>query len=68
MAEEGLKRLHWRLTHSHLEPMKDMGLTLKGHWHEILNYFDHRRTTGALEAALSRPPEAKHADIVTSTT
>ena len=30
--------------------MKDMGLTLKGRWHEILNYFDHRRTTGALEA------------------
>ena len=50
MAEEGLKRLHWWLTHSRLEPMKDMGLTLKGHWHEILNYFDHRRTTGALEA------------------
>ena len=49
-AEEGLKRLHWWLTHSCLEPMKDMGLTLKGHWHEILNYFDHRRTTGALEA------------------
>ena len=30
--------------------MKAMGVTLKGHWDAILNYFDHRRTTGALEA------------------
>ena len=30
--------------------MKAMGVTLKGHWDTILNYFEHRRTTGALEA------------------
>ena len=49
-AEEGLKRLYWWLSHSRLEPMKAMAITIKGHWDAILNYFDHRRTTGALEA------------------
>lgn len=49
-AEEGLRKLYWWLTHSRLEPMKDMGKTIKNHWDGILNCFDHRRTTGALEA------------------
>ena len=49
-TEEGLKRLYWWLAHSRLDPMKAMGVTLKGHWDTILNYFEHRRTTGALEA------------------
>jgi len=49
-AEEGLRRLYWWLTHSRLEPMKALSLTIKEHWEAILNYFDHRRTTGALEA------------------
>ncbi|NLG84791.1 MAG: ISL3 family transposase [Firmicutes bacterium] len=53
-AEEGLKRLYWWLVHSRLEPMKAMAVTIKGHWNAILNYFDHRRTTGALEAARNR--------------
>jgi len=49
-AEEGLYRLYWWLSHSRLEPMKAMAVTIKNHWDAILNYFDHRRTTGALEA------------------
>ncbi|MCL6614238.1 MAG: transposase, partial [Firmicutes bacterium] len=49
-AEEGLRRLYWWLVHSRLEPMKELGRTIKAHWKEILNYFDHRRTNGVLEA------------------
>jgi len=50
MAEEGLKRLYWWLTHSRFEPMKAMGKAIKGQWDAILNYSDHRRTNGVLEA------------------
>lgn len=49
-AEEGLRRLYWWLVHSRLGPMQELGRTIKAHWEEILNYFDHRRTNGVLEA------------------
>jgi len=49
-AEEGLRRLYWWLVHSRLGPMKELGRTIKAHWEEILNYFDHRGTNGVLEA------------------
>ena len=49
-AEEGLRRLYWWLVHSRLEPMKELGRTIKAHWKEILNYFEARRTNGVLEA------------------
>ena len=48
-AESSLKKLCSWMMHSRLEPMKKFCRMLRGHWNEILNYFDQRYTNAILE-------------------
>ena len=48
-AESSLKKLCSWMMHSRLEAMKKFCRLLRGHWNEILNYFDQRYTNAILE-------------------
>lgn len=48
-AETKLNELTSWLNRSKLTPMREFANLLKGHWNEILNYFDHRYTNAILE-------------------
>ena len=48
-AEPRLKKLCSWLTRSRLEPMKKLYGMIRGHWKEILNYFEYRLTNAILE-------------------
>lgn len=48
-AEPLLKKLVSWMRRSRLEPMKSFAGLVKGHWNEILNYFDNRYTNAILE-------------------
>jgi len=52
-AEKRLERLCSWIMHSRLEPMKKFAGTVRNHWTEILNYFDHKYTNAILEGVNS---------------
>ena len=48
-AEEGMKKLCSWMMRSRLDPMKEVAKLIRGHWEEILNYFDNPYTNAVLE-------------------
>ena len=48
-AEQRLRKLCTRMMRSRLEQMKRLCRTIRYHWNEILNYFDHQYTNAVLE-------------------
>ena len=48
-AEHGFRKLCTRMMRSRLEQMKRLCRTIRHHWDEILNYFDHGYTNAVLE-------------------
>jgi len=59
LAETFLQKWYNWITHSQLEPMKELAKTIKRHWKGILNYFHARITNGILESINSRIQEIK---------
>lgn len=53
-----LKLCSWMM-HSRLDAMKKFCRLLRGHWNEILNYFDHRYTNAILEGINSKIQNVK---------
>jgi len=60
-AESFLKKWYFWITHSKLEPMKDLSKAIKRHWNGILNYFHSRITNGILEGINSQIQGIKRA-------
>ena len=52
-AESRLRKLCGWMMRSRLDRMKTLCQTLRTHWDEILNYFDHSRTNAVLEGVNS---------------
>ena len=52
-AESRLRKLCGWMMRSRLDRMKTLCGTLRSHWEEILNYFDHPRTNAVLEGVNS---------------
>ena len=48
-GEEFLRRWHFWVTHSRLEPVIEVARTIKRHWAGILNWFNSKLTIGFLE-------------------
>ena len=48
-AVTAMEKLCSWMMHSRLEPMKEVARMIRGHWEDILNYFDNRYTNAILE-------------------